>query len=109
MLEIFKSIHHLTPSLVWEFHEKKCIEYILRTNNRCKLPTIRRTNFGLDLLSFKGSFLWNTLLDSIKNEITLLGESSSYQRGIKEPEMKRVYCDMKGKRQTKWAWKGTSN
>ena len=69
MIEIYKSIIHLSPSLVWEFHETKCKEYNLRTKTLCKLPTIRSTNFGMESVSFRGSFLWNTLDDSIKNEL----------------------------------------
>ena len=42
MIEIYQSINHLSPSLVWEFHEKKCVEYNLRTKNLCKLPTIKK-------------------------------------------------------------------
>ena len=72
MIEIYKSINHISPSLVWEFHEKKSVEYNLRTKHLCKLPTIISTSFGLESLSFRGSFLWNTLDDSIKNEPTLL-------------------------------------
>ena len=52
-------------------NEKKHVEYNLRTKNLCKLPTIRSTSFGLESLSFRGNFLWNTLNDSIKNEPTL--------------------------------------
>ena len=37
----------------------------------CKLPPIKTMNFGLDSISFRGSFLWNTLDDSIKREKTL--------------------------------------
>ena len=38
MIEIYKSMNHLSPSPVWEFHEKKCVEYNLMTKNLCKLP-----------------------------------------------------------------------
>ena len=72
MMEIYKSKDHLSPSPVWEFHEKKCEEYNLRTKNLCKLPTFKSTSFGLESQSFRGSFLWNTLDDSTKNEPTLL-------------------------------------
>ena len=27
MIEICKSINHFSPSLVWEFHEKKCVDF----------------------------------------------------------------------------------
>ena len=57
------SINHLSSSLVCE---KKPVEYNLRTKNLCKLPTIRRASFGLESLSFRESFFWNTLDDSIK-------------------------------------------
>ena len=68
----YKPINHLSPSLVWEFHEKKCVEYNLMTKNLCKLPMIKTTSFGLESLSFRGNFLSNTLDYSIKNEPTLL-------------------------------------
>jgi len=45
---------------------------MLQKRNLCKLPTIRSTSLGLEALSFRGSFLWNTLDDSIQNESTLL-------------------------------------
>ena len=30
MIEIYKSENRLSPSLVWEFHEKRRVEYSLR-------------------------------------------------------------------------------
>ena len=72
MVEIYKSINHLSPLLVWEFHEKKCVEYNPRTKCLCNLPTVKSTSSGLESLSSRGSLLWNTLDDSIKNEPTLL-------------------------------------
>ena len=64
MTEIYKSMNHLNPSIVWEFHEKKTITYDLKIQDFCKLPTIKTLGFGLDSLSLRGSFLWNTLDDS---------------------------------------------
>ena len=54
MIEICKSINHLSPSLVWEFHEKKCVDYNLRTKKPLQLPTIGSTSFGLESLSIRG-------------------------------------------------------
>ena len=48
-----------------------CVEHNLRTKNLRKLSTTKSTSFGLESLSFRGSFLWNTPDDSIKNELTL--------------------------------------
>ena len=76
MIEIYTSINHLSQSLVRKFHEKECVEYNL---SLCKLPTIRSTSFGLESLSFRGSFLWNTHDDSVKNEPTLLAFKNKMQ------------------------------
>ena len=72
MIEVHKSINHLSPSLACESQEKKCIEYNLRTKSICKLPTIRSTSFRRESLSFRWNLLWNTLDDSIKNKPNLL-------------------------------------
>ena len=67
MTEIYKSMNHLNPSIVWEFHEKKPITYSLRIQNLCKLPTIKTLGFGLDSLSFRGSS-YGTLLMTVSNK-----------------------------------------
>ena len=66
MTEIYKSMNQLNPSLVWEFHEKKHVTDDLRIQNLCKLPQIKTQGYGQESLSFRGSFLWNTLDDTIK-------------------------------------------
>ena len=73
MIEIFKSMNGLKPSLVWEFYERKHATYNRRIQNLCKLAPIKMMSFGLDSVSFRGSFLWNTLADSIKREKALAG------------------------------------
>ena len=72
MIEIIKSINGLNPPLVWEFHERKHVTYDLRIQNICELPPIKTMNFGLDSISFRSNFLWNTLDDSIKREEILV-------------------------------------
>ena len=71
MIEIFKTMNGLNPPLVWEFHERKSVTYNLRIQNLCKLPPIKTMSFGLDSISIRGSFLWNTLDNDIKREETL--------------------------------------
>ena len=79
MSEIYKSMNHLNPSLVWEFLERKPITYNQRIQKWCKLPTIKSSGFRLDPLSFRGNFMWNTLDDNIKHGPTL----SCLNRGSK--------------------------
>ena len=66
MTEIYMSLNNMNPSIVWEFHEKKYVAYDLRKKNLCKLPKAMTTSYGVESLSFRGSFLWNTLDDNVK-------------------------------------------
>ena len=70
MTEIYNSMKKLNPSYLWEFHERKEITYDLRTKDLCKLPKINK-RYGSASLSFRGSLLWNTLSDKIKQIPTL--------------------------------------
>ena len=69
MIEIFKAMNGLNPPLVWEFHERRNVTYNLRIQNLCKLPPIKTMSFGLDSISFRGSFLWNTLDDDTRKTL----------------------------------------
>ena len=68
MTEIYKSTKKLNPSYLWEFHERKEVE--LRTKDLGKLPKIKQ-RYGTESLSFRGSLLWNTLSDKIKQSPSL--------------------------------------
>ena len=71
MTEIYKSLNNMNLSIVLECHEKRCVKYDLRKKNLCKLPKAKGTSYGVESLSFRRIFLWNTLNDSIKHEPTL--------------------------------------
>ena len=88
MIEIYKSLNHLNPSLVWEFYETKHVTYNLRIKNLCKLPQTKTQGFGQESLSFRGSFLWNTLEDIMKNEKTV----TAFKRRIKEWAGEKCTC-----------------
>ena len=80
MIEIYKSMNQLNPSLLREFHEKKHVTYDLRIQILCKLPKIKTQDYGQESLSFRGSFRWNTLDDAIKNQPTL----TAFKKRIKD-------------------------
>ena len=73
-------VHESLEPFTWEFHKKKSITYNLRIQDLYKLPTLKTLGFGLDSLPFRGSFPWNTLDDSIKQEPTL----SRFKKKINE-------------------------
>ena len=66
MVEIYKIINHLNPAYMWEFFIKKDVPYNLRSNNLCKMPSVNSHQYGINALSFRGSFLWNALFDDKK-------------------------------------------
>ena len=66
----------------------KHVAYNLRIQNLCKLPPIKTMNFDLDPISFSGSFLWNTVDDSIKREKIL----ACFQRRIGKWSGARCTC-----------------
>ena len=98
MTEIFKSMNYFNPPLVGEFHEKKHVAYGLRIHNLCKLLTVKTLSFGLEPLSFRGSFLWNTLDDSVKHEPILTcfkNDTTNFARGAElNPILKSLKKDV---------------
>ena len=71
MLQIYKSMNHLNPSYIWHIHERKEIQYDLRTKHLCKLQSTKTIKFGMESLSFRGSIFWNNLNDEIKELSTV--------------------------------------
>ena len=71
LTEIYMSLNNMNLSIVWEFHQKKYVAYDLRKKNLCILPKAKITSSGIESLSFRSSFLWNTFDDNVKQEPTL--------------------------------------
>ena len=90
MTEIYKSLNNMNPSIVLEFHEKKCVKYDRRKKNLCKLPKAKAISYGVESISFRGSFLWNTLDDSIKQGPTL----ARFKNKIKSSAGDKCTCRM---------------
>ena len=86
MLEIYKSMNHLNPSYIWHLHERKEIQYDLRTKHLCKLPITKTIKFGMESPSFRGSLLWNNLNDEIKELPTV----ASFKQRSKHGWVKNV-------------------
>ena len=90
------NVHFESSIKTTNLHLKHCllevaaIAYISKIcrNNLCKLPIIKTLGFGLDSLSFRGSFLWNTLDDSIKQVPTL----SRFKKRMKDWTADRCTC-----------------
>ena len=56
----------LTVCLNKEEHRRKDIKYDLRTRDVLQIPAAKTMMFGIDSIIFRGSLLWNSMLDLIK-------------------------------------------
>ena len=65
MIEIFKCLSYEDPSFMWNLFKRKDLTYNLRSGSLLKLPTAK--TYGTSSLSFRGSILWNSLPDTIKD------------------------------------------
>ena len=67
LIEIYKSINNLSPPIMKKFFDLKNIRYDLRSKQLLKLPETSTSRYGTQALCFKGSLIWNTVLNKIKN------------------------------------------
>ena len=80
MCEVYKSINHDNPQLMWDLYQIKNIPYNLRGQLLIKLPSARSNTYGTNSLLFKSSILWNTL----PNEYKIPNSSQIFKEKIKE-------------------------
>lgn len=71
MIEIFKSLNKVNPEFMWQLFSTKSSHYNLRSGKTLKLPPTHTRRYGLNSLIFRGSLLWNTLPNSLKESISL--------------------------------------
>ena len=88
MLEICKSMNYLNPSYIWHLHERKEIQYDIRTMQLCKLLITMTIKFGMESLSFRVSLLRNNLNDEIKE----LPTAASFKTKIKTWKSEQCNC-----------------
>ena len=79
MLEVYKSLNHYSPELLWDLFCRKQQPYNLRNQILIQLPSAKSTKYGTNSIVFKGSLLWNLLTNSYKISNTL----SIFKQNIK--------------------------
>ena len=67
LIEIYKSINNLSPPIMKDFFDLKNTRYDLRIKQLLKLPEISTSTYGTQALRFKGSLIWSTVPNKIKN------------------------------------------
>ena len=67
LIDIYKSIHDLSPPIMKKIFDLKNTRYDLRSKQLLKLPETSTSRYGTQALCFKGSLIWNTVPNKIKN------------------------------------------
>ena len=68
MVEVFKSLKHLNPTLMWNMFLPKPSKYDLRSGINLILPSTRSQKFGINSLTFRGSLTWLEVYDKLRVE-----------------------------------------
>ena len=89
LIEIYKSINNLSPPIMKDFFDLKNTRYDLRSKQLLKLPETSTSRYGTQALCFKGSLIWNTVPDKVKN----IDNIEEFKKHIKE--WKRTTCSCK--------------
>ena len=67
LIEICKSLNHISPPITQEFFDLKVTLYSLPNNILPTLPKTNTSGYGTPALCFKGSIMSNTVLNRYKN------------------------------------------
>ena len=67
IVEIYKSLNHISPPIMQEFFDLKVTPYSLRNNNLLRLPKTNTSRYGTEALCSKGTIIWNAVLNRYKN------------------------------------------
>ena len=67
LIEIYKSINNLSPPIMKDFFDLKNTRYDLRSKQLLKSPETSTSRYGTQALCFKGSLIWNKVLNKIES------------------------------------------
>ena len=61
VVEVYKSMHHLSAKFMWDMFQPKSTSYKLRPKNPLQVQTLRTVKYGKCTLTVHGAVLWNSL------------------------------------------------
>ena len=67
LIEIYKSINNLSPPIMKKIFDLKNTRCDLRSKQLLKFPATSTSRYGTQALYFKGSLIWNTVPNKMKN------------------------------------------
>ena len=87
VIEVYKSLNHLNPELMWDSFILKSEAYCLRQGLSLTIPPARTTS-AVDYFDFRAALAWNHLPSDLKQEISL----SKFKRKL---ALQKIYCKCK--------------
>ena len=90
LIEMYKSINYLSPSIMKIFFDWKNTPYDLRSKRLLNLPETNTSRYGTEALCFKGSLIWNTVPNKIKN----IDNIEDFKKHIKEWKPTTCSCKL---------------
>ena len=88
LLEVFKSLHQINPAFMWELFERKEVNYNLRNKDLLRIPKFQTITYGANSISYRGSYLWNSIPDVVKSCERVL----SFKRKLREWNGRTCTC-----------------
>ena len=67
MIEVYKTLQNVNPSVMKEIFVRKDLPHNLRNNLPMRIPKVRTSSYGIESLSFLECKLWNNLPDEFKS------------------------------------------
>ena len=67
LIEIYKSLNHISSPIMPEFFDFTVTPYSLQNNNLLRLPKTNTSRYCTEALCFKRSIIWNTVPNRYKN------------------------------------------
>ena len=90
LIKIYKSVNNLSPPIMIDFFDLKNTRYDLWSKQLLKLPETNTYRYGTQALCFKGSLIWNTVPNKIKN----IDNIEDFKKHIKEWKPTTCSCKL---------------
>ena len=83
-----RELHQINPAFMWELFERKEVNYNLRNKDLLRIPKFQTITYGANSISYRGSYLWNSMPDVVKSCERVL----SFKRKLKECNGRTCTC-----------------